>query len=331
VSEQGVTVCIVTWNSARDLKRCFESVAAQEHRPLEVVVVDCGSADDSVEQARHLDLGELPRTVVPLGENRGFSGGMNEAIGRSSSPFLVTLNADAWPEPDFVARLVSRVESTAVWRVGAVAGRLTRPVESGERRLDACGMRLVTSWRHLDRGSGESDRGQWSGAERVFGATGAASLFVRRALEDVAVDGEVFDTRIHSYREDAELCFRLRERGWEVLYEPAARAVHRRRVEPANRSALPWEINYHSLKNRYLLRAYHQTFGNLLRTLAPTLARDLGALAYVVAKERTSLPAYAWLWRNRREILARRRAIQGRRTAHASAIDVWFRKAGLPL
>jgi GT2 family glycosyltransferase len=331
LSERGVAVCIVTWNSAGDLRRCFECVAAQRHRPLEVVVVDCGSTDDSAARAGDLELGSLPRSVVPLGENRGFSGGMNEAIRRSSSPLLVTLNPDAWPEPDFVSRLVERLEGAAGWRVGAVAGRLVRPEESGARRLDACGMRLAPSWRHLDRGSREVDRGQWSEAERVFGATGAASLFVRRALQDVAVDGEVFDTRFHSYREDAELCFRLRERGWEVLYEPRALAVHRRRVDPSNRSELPWEINYHSLKNRYLLRAYHQTAGNLLRTLLPTLARDLGALAYVAARERTSLAAYAWLWRHRREIIARRRTIQSRRSVPPGAVEVWFREAGLPL
>jgi GT2 family glycosyltransferase len=185
-------------------------------------------------------------------------------------------------------------------------------------------MRLTRTWRHLDRGSGEPDVGQYNVPERVFGATGAASLFRREALDDVAIAGEIFDERFHSFREDAELAFRLRERGWEILYEPEAVAEHRRFNLPARRSAMPAAVNYHSLKNRYLLRIYHQTAGNFLRTLLPTLARDVAALGYVLVSERTSLPAYRWLWRHRQELWQRRREIQGRRTVAAREINRWF-------
>jgi GT2 family glycosyltransferase len=228
-----------------------------------------------------------------------------------------------------VTRLLDGAAANPEVLVGAVTGRLVRPTEP--RRLDACGMRLTRNWRHLDRGSGEVDRGQLSAPERVFGATGAASLFRRAALDDVAVEEEIFDSRFHSFREDAELCFRLRERGWEVTYEPAAVCEHRRFNLPERRSAMPAAVNLHSLKNRYLLRIYHQTAGNLARTFFPSLARDVAALGWVLLRERSSLAAYAWLWRNRREILRRRRLIQGRRTVPPAAIDRWFFQSGEPL
>jgi GT2 family glycosyltransferase len=327
-----VAVCIVTHDSAPDLPECLAAVGAQSHRPLEIVVVDCASTDGSVEAARAHAPSGVPFQALPLGENRGFAGGMNAALARTRAPFVLTLNADARPAPEYVARLLHRAEAHPGLRVGAVTGRLVRPPLAGEpRRLDACGMRLTRTWRHLDRGSGEPDRGQWSEPERVFGATGAASLFRREALDDAAVDGEIFDPRFHSFREDAELCFRLRERGWEVLYEPAAAAVHRRVSLPERRRGLPPEINRHSLKNRYLLRIYHQTAGNLLRTFLPALARDLGALGWVLLRERSSLGAYGWLWRHRAELLRRRRAIQARRTVPAGAIDRWFSVPGEPL
>ena len=334
IRQQAVAVCIVTHNSAADLPGCLESLAALEHRPLEIVVVDCASGDASAEVARARAPQEIPCQVVELGENRGFAGGMNAAIARTHAPFVLTLNADARPAPGFVTRLLERMEHAAEagLRVGAVTGRLVRPPREGEPRLlDACGMRLTTAWRHFDRGSGEPDRGQLSRPERVFGATGAASLFRREALDDVAVDGEIFDSRFHSFREDAELCFRLRERGWEVLYEPAAVAEHRRFNLPERRSAMPALVNYHSLKNRYLLRIYHQTAGNFFHTFFPALARDLGALAWVLLRERSSLPAYRWLWRHRRELQARRRTIQGRRTVPAWDVDRWFTTEGEPL
>jgi len=270
--------------------------------------------------------------AVRLAENLGFAGGMNAALTFTRAPFVLTLNADARPAPDYVTRLLDRAGAHPDLRVGAVTGRLVRPALDGRpRRLDACGMLLTPSWRHLDRGSGEVDRGQWSAPEKVFGATGAASLFRREALDDAAVDGEIFDPRFHSFREDAELCFRLQERGWEVLYEPAAVAEHRRFNLPDRRRDMPAMVNRHSLKNRYLLRIYHQTAGNLVRTLFPTLMRDLAALGYVVLRERSSLGAYGWLWRHRDELRRRRREIQGRRRVSAREVDRWFFVQGEPL
>ncbi|HEV7785701.1 MAG TPA: glycosyltransferase [Thermoanaerobaculia bacterium] len=328
---QTVAVCIVTHNSAADLPGCLESLAAVEHHPLEIVIVDCASGDASGEVARAHAPQSIPCQVVELGENRGFAGGMNAALALTQAPFVLTLNADAQATPDFVTRLLARAAQPGL-RVGAVTGRLVRPSHEGEpRRLDACGMRLAKAWRHFDRGSGEIDRGQFGQPERVFGATGAASLFRREALDDIALEGEIFDPRFHSFREDAELCFRLRERGWEVLYEPAAVAEHRRFNLPERRSAMPGLVNYHSLKNRYLLRIYHQTPSNFFRTFVPTLTRDLAALGWVLLREHSSWAAYGWLWSHRRELRNRRRAIQGRRTVPARDVDRWFTTDGEPL
>ncbi|HVT60168.1 MAG TPA: glycosyltransferase family 2 protein [Thermoanaerobaculia bacterium] len=328
-----VAICLVTHDSAADLADCLAAVGALLYRPLEIVVVDSASRDGSLELVRALAPAGLPLRTVALAHNEGFAGGMNAAFAATRAPFVLSLNADARPAPDYLDRLLARWAAHPPLRVGAVTGRLLRPAEpgGGPRRLDACGMRLTTTWRHLDRGSGEDDRGQWERPERVFGASGAATLFFREALLDAAVEGEVFDPRFHSFREDAELCFRLRERGWEVLYEPAAVAEHRRFNLPERRAAMPAAVNYHSLKNRYLLRLYHQTGRNFLRTLLPTAGRDLGALLYVLLRERSSLPAYAWLWRHRAELWRRRRLIQARRTRPAAELDFWFRRDGAPL
>ena len=326
-----VAACIVTHDSAADVAACLAALAAQDHSPLEVVLVDCASRDGTLEAARAA-AGGLRLDLVALAENRGFAGGMNAALARSDAPYVLSLNPDARPSPAYVACLLERLEAHPQLQVGAVTGRLLRPAAPGEPpRLDACGMRLTPAWRHLDRGSGEIDRGQLSLPERVFGCTGAASLFRRRALDDAAVGGEVFDSAFHSFREDAELCLRLRERGWEILYEPTARAVHGRRVLPERRRGLPAAVNFHSLKNRYLLRCGHQRVGNLVRTLPWTLTRDLGALAWVVARERSSLAAYGWLWRHRRELRQRRRALRASATAPAAAVERWFAVEGEPV
>ena len=330
-ADGAVAVCIVTHDSAADLPACLEAVGRQTLQPEELVVVDCASRDGSLEVATHHVPPGLRCTLEAAGSNLGFAGGMNLAFGLSRAPLVLMLNADAVLAPDFLARAVERLNSHPEHRVGAVAGRLSRPRGEGDVILDACGMRLTPSWRHLDRGSGERDRGQFATPQRVFGATGAASLFRRAALEDVAVDGEILLCEFHSFREDAELCLRLCERGWETLYEPTAGAEHRRRNLPGRRSQMGPEVNRHTVKNRFLLRAYHLGSVNLLLTLVPTLTRDVLVVAYLLLFERTSLPAFAWLWRRRRPIFDRRRAIQSQRTVSRWRVDRWFFRSQMPL
>ena len=290
-----VAICIVTHNSQGDLPGCLAAIGALSYRPLELVVVDCASADDSVATAREHCPAGVSLTYRALSENVGFAGGMNEALSQTDAPLVLTLNPDARPEPDYLSRLLEQCLSK----------------DPSQRPAT-----LVLS----------------GGNIYVVGTdAGAASLFRREALDDVAVDGEIFLAEFHSFREDAELCFRLRERGWEVLYEPSALCEHRRRSLPSTRRQMPPHVNMHSLKNRYLLRFYHQNGVNLLLTGVPALARDLAALAYVLVRERSSLEAYRWLWQERSEILRRRSVIRSRRTVDDSVIDRWFFRQSLPL
>lgn len=338
-----VAILVVTHDSAYDLPQGLAAVGELQPPPCELVIVDCASSDASVSEARRAAPATIPAQIEALGSNLGFAGGMNRAIALATAPYLLTLNADARLSSGFLAPLVARLEDPRCARVAAVTGRLVRaglpgppglsqlPEPPQPPRLDACGMRLSWTWRHFDRGAGELDHGQYAVAERVFGATGAATLWRRTALADVAIADQIFDERYHSFREDAELAFRLRERGWEILYEPAAVATHRRRVLPERRAELPAAVNLHSLKNRYLLRIDHQTLGNFLWTLPATLGRDVAVLVWVLLREPSSLPAYTWLWRHRRALGAHRRLVQRRRTVPTSAIGRWFLRPAEPL
>lgn len=326
VEKPEVAVCVVTHNSGDDVVRCIESVAGQTHRPLNLTVVDCASTDRSLDLAlTTLASCDLPHRAIGLGTNAGFAGGMNRAIAETAAPFVLILNPDCEIDSRFVTCLLRCVDNYGHLEVAAVTGRLNRLTDPQDPPiLDACGMYMTLTWRHLDRGSNRIDCGQFSSTERIFGGTGAATLFRREALEDVKLGDDIFASEFHSYREDAELCFRLRERGWEILYEPTAVARHRRANVPARRRAMDPAINRHSLKNRYLLRAYHQDGSNFLLTLVPTLFRDLAALVYVMIFERSSLSAYTWLWAHRRDIFDRRRALFDRRTCSRWSINRWF-------
>lgn len=331
MSSATIAICIVTHNSEADIASCFEALGATTSISWELIVVDCASSDRSRAEIT-LGFSRLGRgRLVQLSENVGFAAGLNRAIGESTAPYVLSLNADTQPRPDYLSILAGRFQRNTKVKVGAVTGRLLRPPAGGTTRLDAAGMMLRPTWRHLDRGSGEPDTGQFAEPVAVFGGTGAGTMYSRAALEDAAVDREVLLTEFHSYREDAELCFRLRERGWEILYEPAAVAVHVRRNVPERRRLMPAYVNYHSLKNRFLLRAYHETFATMVLTGVPALLRDLGILAYVLTCERSSLPAFAWLWAHREHIRARRRKIQSRRLMPSLRLAAWFLRSSRPL
>ena len=332
-----LAICTVTWNDAANLPRFFEALAGLQGPPFRLIAVDNASTDSTVESLReHAGTARFPVEMIVLDENTGFAGGLNRALDSAfaSDPYpdwVLSLNADAWPAPDYVERLVESVRrfTNETRPVGAATGRLLRA--ETEETIDACGMALTRSWRHVDRGSDQIDRGQYPATERVFGGSGAATLFLSAALRDAAVAGRILDDDFHSYREDAELCFRLRERGWEVLYEPRARALHGRVNLPHRRRQMSREVNFHSLKNRYLLQLYHRGLADLPRTLLATSVRELGILAYVLLREPSSLAAYPWLWRNRRRLLERRRMIRSRRRVPPRTTARWFGRTSLPM
>ena len=153
--------------------------------------------------------------------------------------------------------------------VGTVCGKLLSM--SADFQLpprpsfDSTGVYFTPTLRHFDRGSGETDNGQYERCEYVFGATGAAALYRRTMIEDISIGGEFYDHDFFVYREDADVAWRAQLFGWTCLYVPFAQGYHVRRVKPANRRQLEPYINMHSVKNRFLLRIKNVTGALYLR------------------------------------------------------------------
>ncbi len=164
---QSVAIAVVTWNSAAVIERCLHSAEAQS--PREIVVVDNGSADDTVARVRR----SVPRCeVVTLDENRGFAAACNVAVARSTAPYVLFLNDDAWLEPGYAETLAARLDAEP--RVASAVGKLLSPSDNGARRIDSAGIRMAWwALRPDDRGQGEVDRGQYDLPCEVFGPSAA--------------------------------------------------------------------------------------------------------------------------------------------------------------
>jgi len=355
-----VSVVLVTWNSARYLRRCLEGLGQQTHRSVELIAVDNASSDPSIELV-------APRAAILIRNetNRGFSVAVNQAIAVARGEYVLLLNPDCYLLPDYIARLVAAL-STAP-DVGSATGLLIRATGDGiepTEFIDSAGIRMTRTGRHLDLWQGtplttalsrchpDAERSEAEGSSpalrgrsfavsaaqddtagrasspapfEVFGVSGAAGMFRVAFLRDVAIGGEALDEDFFAYREDADLAWRGRLLGWRALCEPAAVAYHVRRVTPAARRELPVDVNMHSVKNRFLLRLKNEGAYLALRNLPFELARDLVVLFAAFTVERSSLPAVSWLWRNRARVLAKRREIQRRRKVSDRELARWFR------
>ncbi len=318
-----VSVTIVTWNSAQFLDECFAALAAQHYRDLEVILVDNDSKDDT---RRKLQAVEGKWRVIYNEHNEGFAEGQNQAIRASRGDYVLCLNPDVVLSPDFITQLVAAAETHR--DAGSLCGKLLRwdPVSDPCKTniIDSTGIYFTPNMRHLDRGAEEIDRGQFEQVQYVFGASGAAAFFRRDFIENVSVEGEFFDEEFFAFREDGDLAWRAQVMGWKCLYTPAAVAWHVRRVTPERRKNLPLVINWHSAKNRFLMRGKNASGWLCWRLFFPVLWRDIMTFGYAALRDRRLWSAVTYWWKARDSIRRKRAIIQARRRVSDRDLLWWF-------
>ncbi len=320
-SSDFVAVTIVTFNSGRFIKRCLESVLDQDYPFKEIIIVDNNSTDGTIDI---LEPFEDRCNIIYNEGNIGFAAAQNQAISLSRAGWILTLNPDVLLLKGFIEALVSAGSLDP--KVGTVCGKLLTMTSTFdfEPKVDSTGIYFTPNLRHLDRGSLEDDNGYFLNYEYVFGATAAAALYRREMVEDIAINGEFFDTDFFVYREDADVAWRAQLLGWKCLYAPYARGYHVRSALPGNRRALPAEINMHSVKNRFLLRMKNISPDLYRRNFFSITSRDIVVIACCILWEHTSLKAFPFLLRNWKSVMNKRREIMQRRRVDDAYIASWF-------
>ena len=318
-----ISILMTTYNSAGLLQRCLESIYAQTHRPLELIIVDNASTDGTREILAKF---ESQAKIIYNDANIGFAAAQNAAAQLAQGDWFLSLNPDVFLNPDFIAQAIAAAEEHP--EVGAVCGKLLRwkPDQPSEfsQIIDSTGIYFLPNLRHLDRGAKELDQGQFETSEYVFGATGAAALYRNEMVQDVAVEGEFFDEHFFAYREDADLAWRAQLLGWQCLYAPRAVAWHVRRVTPERREELPLAINWHSIKNRFLMRAKNISLRLYARLFFPATLRDAQVIAYCLLLDRRLASALMAVWKLRHDLRRKRKIIQSRRRVPDNQLLRWF-------
>jgi GT2 family glycosyltransferase len=212
-----VAVIVPNWNGRRWLGQCLESLSEQTVPPIEVLVVDNGSTDGSLEL---LSSSALAVRTIELGRNTGFAAAANRGINAVRAPAVALVNTDVVLAADWVERMAAVLAGDP-----QLAGVACKMLQLDDARLvDDAGDFLRRDGVCEQRGRGCPDDGRFDEPIDVFAPCAGAALYRREALLEVGG----FDERLFSYLEDVDLGLRLRLAGWRFCYEPAI-ALHARR------------------------------------------------------------------------------------------------------
>lgn len=207
MSEKKVTIIILTWNGMVYTKRCLETLRDQtEFQNYEVIVVDNGSTDGSVEYLRSIPWLHL----IENKSNQGFAKANNQAIDLSDqNSDVVLLNNDTEiSQPDWLTRLQQSAYKSP--DIGIVGTRLKRP--DGMLQHAGTYMPVETFWGQ-QIGSQEKDINQYNVDAEVEGVVFACVYIKRKVLEEVGPLDEAY----FSYFEDTDYCLKAKLHGFKVV------------------------------------------------------------------------------------------------------------------
>jgi GT2 family glycosyltransferase len=266
---------IVNYNAGDYLQRCLDSVAEQTYPRWEVIIVDNASQDNSLDSVAEFE----NLTVIRNEENVGFAAAQNQGIRSARGAYVMPLNFDIEMTPQFLEEMVAAMNLSPA--IGIVTGKLRRMRANGERtqELYSVGhvMPLNRFVRH--RGAGERDQGQYDYICGVFGAPGAAALYRREMLDDIAFRGEFFDESLFTWYEDVDLDWRAKKLGWKCVYTPKAVAYHVGHPE-GHRGDLRQIVL--GISNRWLVILANEEVELFCKNLLTLLLYELKTLRYML-------------------------------------------------
>jgi GT2 family glycosyltransferase len=261
-----VTVAILNYNGRELLEIVLPSLAAQEYRDFETVVVDDCSTDDSLEYLRT----SWPQIrVVGAGtRNVGVAAALNVAVGSARGELLALLNNDIELDPRWLGEMVGALERHP--DASSAACKLLNYWRRDE--LDCAGDVLAVDGKAHGRGHGEHDWGQYDSEEEVLSPTAGAALYRRAAFDEVGL----FDESFTAYFEDVDWGLRAQLGGWRSWYVPSAIAYH---MGSATTNGLQNPLYYSLQRRNWIGLLVKDMPASLLLRHSPIIARrQLGGI-----------------------------------------------------
>ena len=213
-----VSIIIVNWNGKRLLEDCLISVFSQTYINYNVILVDNGSTDGSVEYVKI----KFPKVkTIELNNNYGFAKanniGIKKAFRDNSVKYVITLNNDTKTEKDWLSFLVKVMETDE--SIGSAQSKVLFFYENNT--LDNVGILICKDGSACNKGINEKNIG-YNNVEEIFGTCAASAIYRRETLEKIGL----FDDDFFAYMEDVDLAWRIRLSGWRSVLIPNSIVYH---------------------------------------------------------------------------------------------------------
>lgn len=199
----------------RFLATCLNSLRKQIYKNFEIILIDNGSTDGSVEFVKS-NFSEIK--IIKNKENPGFAEANNQGIKVSKGEFIVTLNNDTMTDKNWLENLVEVAQKDR--KIGMCASKIL--LMSGQNEIDSVGVNVCLDGMTRQRGRGEIDKGQYDRIEEVMFPSACAALYKREMIEEIGL----FDELFFAYCEDSDLGLRGRLAGWKAVLSPNAIVYH---------------------------------------------------------------------------------------------------------
>lgn len=238
-----IAVVVLFWNGEQFVEPLMRSIKRQTLAPVEIIAVDNGSTDDSIETARRVfpDL-----RVIETGKNLGFAGGMNVGIAAASAPVVVLLNQDVVLDGTCLEEISKAFDEDA--SIGAVGCKILFPDRLTLQHAGGYLEQPLALGQHY--GYSDRDDGQYDNLDDVEYVNAAVIGLRKSALDAVGTLDERF---FPGYYEEVDLCRRLRESGWRVVYRSGAVAIHHESASLGKNSPRYYAA-FHRSRLRYVLK-----------------------------------------------------------------------------
>ncbi|MCJ8211142.1 glycosyltransferase family 2 protein [Mucilaginibacter sp. RS28] len=222
MNQPRVAVVILNWNNLNYLKQFLPGVLQSDYSNFEVIVGDNASTDSSVEFLKT----EYPAVKVIINDkNYGFTGGYNRVLEQVDADYFVLLNSDIEVKPNWISPVIEMMEADQT--IAAAAPKIKSYAEKNcFEHAGAAGGFIDKFGYPFCRGrifyEVEEDHGQYNEPGEIFWASGAA-LFIRK---NCWVEAGGFDEQFFAHMEEIDLCWRLKNMGYKVMYCPQSEVYH---------------------------------------------------------------------------------------------------------
>lgn len=236
-----VSIIIVNWNGKKWLKGCLSSLSEQTYKQIEILLVDNNSTDESVEYTKK----NFPQVkIIERNLNDGFAHANNIGYQHAKGAYILFLNNDTVVTKNFLEVLVSYMQSHEM--VGGAQSKLL--LMDDHSVLDAAGAYLTHTGFLNHYGFHQKDDEKFIATVPIYTLKGACMIFRREVLQEVSIQGNIFDPSYFAYFEETDLCHRIWLHGYTIMYVPAAVVYHK----AGGTSAVIDHptIQFHSFKNR---------------------------------------------------------------------------------